>query len=40
MSLLRRITAVGIPQETLNELLARKQPLQGVSQLMTAGVQG
>jgi len=32
--LLRRITAVGIPQETLNELLARKQPLQGVSQLM------
>ena len=33
-SLLRRITAVGIPQETLNELLARKQPLQGVSQLM------
>jgi GAF domain-containing protein/nitrogen-specific signal transduction histidine kinase len=32
--LLRRITAVGIPQETLNELLARRQPIQGISQLM------
>jgi GAF domain-containing protein/nitrogen-specific signal transduction histidine kinase len=31
---LRRLTAVGIPQETLNELLARKQPLQSVQQLM------
>ncbi|HRQ23625.1 MAG TPA: GAF domain-containing protein, partial [Anaerolineales bacterium] len=31
---LQRITAVGIPQETLNELLARKQPLAGVQQLM------
>jgi PAS domain S-box-containing protein len=33
-SLLRRITAVGIPQETLNELLTRKQPLTSVEQLM------
>ncbi len=33
-NLLRRIAAVGIPQETLNELLARKQPLQGISQFM------
>ena len=33
-ALLRRVTAVGIPQETLNELLARKQPLAGVQQLM------
>ncbi|MBC7877151.1 MAG: GAF domain-containing protein [Anaerolineales bacterium] len=33
-SLLRRVTAVGIPQETLNELLARKQPLSGIKQLM------
>jgi GAF domain-containing protein len=32
--LLRRVTAVGVPQETLNELLARKQPLQSVNQLM------
>jgi len=32
--LLRRITAVGVPQEMLNELLARKQSLQGVTQLM------
>jgi GAF domain-containing protein/nitrogen-specific signal transduction histidine kinase len=32
--LLRRVTAVGIPQETLNELLSRKQPLAGVQQLM------
>jgi GAF domain-containing protein len=30
----RRVTAVGIPQETLSELLARKQPLSGVRQLM------
>ena len=33
-SLLQHITAVGIPQDTLNELFARKQPLQSVSQLM------
>lgn len=33
-SMLRRVTAVGIPQETLNELMARKQPLAGVQQLM------
>ena len=33
-ALFRRVTAVGIPQETLNELLARKQPLAGVQQLM------
>lgn len=32
--LLRRVTAVGIPQETLNELIARKQSLAGVQQLM------
>ncbi|MCE9645618.1 MAG: GAF domain-containing protein [Chloroflexi bacterium] len=32
--LLRRVTAVGIPADTLNELLARKQPLSGVQQLM------
>jgi GAF domain-containing protein/nitrogen-specific signal transduction histidine kinase len=31
---LRRVTATGIPQETLNELLSRKQPIQGVSQLL------
>ena len=37
-SLLRRITAVGIPQEALNELLSRKQPLQGVSPTHEAGV--
>jgi GAF domain-containing protein/nitrogen-specific signal transduction histidine kinase len=34
LGLLRRITAVGIPQETLNELFARKQPLAGVQQIM------
>lgn len=33
-SLLRRVTAVGIPQETLNELMARKQPYSGLQQLM------
>jgi GAF domain-containing protein len=33
-NLLRRIAAVGIPQETLNELFARKQPLQGISQFL------
>lgn len=33
-AMLRRLTAVGIPQETLNELLARKQPLSSVKQLM------
>ncbi len=32
--LLRRVTAVGIPQDTLNELLSRKQPLSGIQQLM------
>jgi GAF domain-containing protein/nitrogen-specific signal transduction histidine kinase len=32
--LLRRVTAVGIPQDTLNELLSRKQPLSSVQQLM------
>ncbi|MBL8050424.1 MAG: GAF domain-containing protein, partial [Anaerolineales bacterium] len=31
---LRRVTGVGLPQETLNELLARKQPLASVQQLM------
>lgn len=30
----RRVTAVGIPQETFNELQARKQPLASVQQLM------
>ncbi|MCJ7435525.1 MAG: GAF domain-containing protein [Anaerolineales bacterium] len=33
-AMLRRVTAVGIPQEALNELLARKQPLAGIQQLM------
>ncbi len=32
--LLRRVTAVGIPQDTLNELMSRKQPLSGIQQLM------
>ncbi len=32
--LLRRIAAVGIPQETLNELFARKQPLASIQQIM------
>lgn len=32
--MLRRATAVGIPQETFNELQARKQPLASVQQLM------
>ena len=31
---LRRMTAVGIPQDTLNELLGRKQPLSGIQQLL------
>ncbi|MCB9113151.1 MAG: GAF domain-containing protein [Anaerolineales bacterium] len=31
---LRRITSVGIPQETWNELSARKQPVSSVQQLM------
>ncbi len=31
---LRRITATGIPQETLNELLSRRQPIAGVNKLM------
>ena len=34
LGLLRRVAAVGIPQETLNELLARKQPLSGIKQIM------
>lgn len=32
--MMRRLTAVGIPQETLNELLSRKQPLASVQQIM------
>ena len=32
--LTRRLTAVGIPQDTLNELMSRKQPLSSVQQLM------
>ncbi|OGO22497.1 MAG: hypothetical protein A2Y54_00425 [Chloroflexi bacterium RBG_16_51_16] len=32
--LLRRITAVGIPDETLKELIARKQPLTALQHLM------
>ena len=32
--LMRRLTAVGIPQDTLNELLSRKQPLSSVQQLI------
>ena len=32
--LLRRIVGLGIPQETLNELMARKQPYSGLLQLM------
>jgi PAS domain S-box-containing protein len=32
--LLRRVVGIGIPQETLNELLARKQPYSGLLQLM------
>jgi GAF domain-containing protein/nitrogen-specific signal transduction histidine kinase len=32
--LLRRVAATGIPQETLNELFSRKQPIQGVNKLM------
>jgi len=32
--LLRRVTAVGVSQETLSELLARKQPLASLQQLM------
>jgi GAF domain-containing protein/nitrogen-specific signal transduction histidine kinase len=32
--LLRRVAATGIPQESLNELMSRKLPLQSVSQLM------
>lgn len=31
---LKRVTAVGIPQETLSELLARRQPLSGLQQMM------
>ncbi len=34
LGLLRRITGVGIPQETLHELFARKQPLASVLQIM------
>ncbi|MEW6403406.1 MAG: GAF domain-containing protein, partial [Chloroflexota bacterium] len=32
--LLKRVTAVGIPQETLNDLMARKQPYSALQQLM------
>lgn len=32
--LLKRITAVGVPQEMLNELFSRKQPLTSIRQLM------
>ncbi len=32
--LLRRVAAVGIPQETLNELFSRKQPLNSLLQIM------
>ena len=32
--LLRRVVGIGVPQETLNELLARKQPYSGLLQLM------
>ena len=32
--MLRRLTAVGIPRETMNELMARKQPLASLQQLM------
>ncbi len=34
--LLRRVAAVGIPQETLNELFSRKQPLSSAKQIMKA----
>jgi GAF domain-containing protein/nitrogen-specific signal transduction histidine kinase len=33
-TLFRRVVSVGIPQEALNELLARKQPLAGIQQLL------
>jgi GAF domain-containing protein len=32
--MLRRVTGVGLPQNTLNELMARKQPYSGVQTLM------
>lgn len=32
--LLRRAAAIGIPQETLSELMARKQPLAGIQRLL------
>ncbi|MFZ5878262.1 MAG: GAF domain-containing protein [Chloroflexota bacterium] len=32
--MLRRVTGVGFPQEILNELMSRKQPLAGLQQLM------
>jgi len=32
--MLRRVVGLGIPQETLNELMARKQPYSGLLQLM------
>ena len=32
--MLQRVVGIGIPQETLNELLARKQPYSGLLQLM------
>ena len=34
LGLLRRVTGVGISQETLNDLLARKQPYSSLQQLM------
>jgi GAF domain-containing protein/nitrogen-specific signal transduction histidine kinase len=34
IGMLRRVAGAGIAQETLNELLARKQPLAGLQQLM------
>ncbi|MCC7117029.1 MAG: GAF domain-containing protein, partial [Anaerolineales bacterium] len=32
--LLRRITAVGVPQESMNETLTRRQPLEALQQMM------
>ncbi len=34
--LLRRVAGVGLPPDTLNDLLSRKQPLQSVQQLLKA----
>jgi PAS domain S-box-containing protein len=33
-NLMRRVTAVGVPQESMNELLTRKQPVETAQQLM------